>query len=141
VLKVSHRYLKHPGGTKDYDLLMIVNKETHRAILVQRWGKVGMFGQSKKSTGPEEQIRREFWSVLKQREKRGYHGYHENTDKTNHFRSLKDIEDWFSRMGLTFNEKQRAFLEDGPAPEAPQFVKPKAGEAAATEQPELWGSW
>lgn len=139
MLKVSHRYLKHPGGTKDYDLLMIVNEVTHQAILVQRWGKVGTPGQSKKSTGPAEQIRREFWSVLKQREKRGYHV---DAGEDNHpIDTMKEVERAFTRIALTFNDKQRAFLEDGPAPDAPQFTKPKAGEAAATEQPELWGSW
>lgn len=46
-LRCTHKHLAHNGGTKDYDIWIISNQFTNRAILVRRWGKVGATGQTK----------------------------------------------------------------------------------------------
>ena len=44
---LKHIGMKHNGGTKDYDILILVNQTTNHALLVRRWGKVGAAGQTK----------------------------------------------------------------------------------------------
>ena len=44
--KLTHIGMKHEGGTKDYDILIIANQKTERAVMIRRWGKVGVAGQT-----------------------------------------------------------------------------------------------
>lgn len=149
MLTVTHYYLKHSGGTKDYDLIVVHNRETDRAVLVQRWGKVNSPGHKKTSTGPVEQITKELWGARKTRERRGYRvqtspmtceGITSATD-------LADVENAFVRIALSFDNKTRAFVE-GDEP-GTQFARKTDVEAAsaraasesASENLDGWGTW
>lgn len=45
--KLEHTSLEHNGGTKDYDVVLLVNDVTGRTLMIRRWGRVGADGQFK----------------------------------------------------------------------------------------------
>jgi len=152
VLKVSHRYLTHSGGTKDYDLLVIENPGNDRAVLVQRWGRKDTPGQRKTSTGPTEQIRREFWTISKSKERRGYREDAPPTfdERISSAADLRAVERAFARINLVLDNKTKDFLMA--VDQGTQFAKPTTpplkGEpddmpfgADVGQEVEAWGTW
>lgn len=45
--RVEHHHGIHASGTKEYSVYKFYNTDTNKAILMTRWGKVGVIGQGK----------------------------------------------------------------------------------------------
>lgn len=71
MIKLTHYYGVHHGGTKDYSLYKFYSDTTSSFILIKRWGKVGVDGQVKIEFGLNSG-ESQFDVALKDRAKSGY---------------------------------------------------------------------
>lgn len=68
---VSHIHMPHSAGTKEYSQLLI-ERSDGRACLIQRWGKVGAYGETKELINEGHSFRREFDAKSREKNARGY---------------------------------------------------------------------
>ena len=72
--------LGHRQGTKEYHLALI-ETDDGRAVLINRWGKVGQWGQMAIEAGTADECGRALQQKRNEKEGRGY-GYDPTKDKT-----------------------------------------------------------
>ena len=70
-MKLIHRHYKHVSGTKDYDTWYIA-RDDGSAMLIKRWGKVGVSGSLQRVVGSQGELLKELGKVDKSRKNSSY---------------------------------------------------------------------
>ncbi len=71
-LFVTRESMRHVGGTKDYHVALVINRDTRDAIFMTRFGKADQNGQFKFEVMSEAKARSLYGRKLREKEGRGY---------------------------------------------------------------------
>ena len=75
-IRLYTRMMRHSGGSKFYEAILIVNNSANRGVLVRRWGKMGAArrgGELKIEPFADRFSATHAWEeIIKQKEKRDY---------------------------------------------------------------------
>ncbi len=71
-LFVTRESMRHAGGTKDYHVALVINRDTAEAIFMTRFGKADQNGQFKFEVMSERAARDAYRKKLSEKEGRGY---------------------------------------------------------------------
>ncbi len=112
----SRVLLRHTGGTKEYELLFVVARDG-RAMLIQRWGKIGARGQFKTTVRDEAAVRTEYNRTMK---RKLANSYVEEVSKVEHFKSADKMLEQFGKMLGGASPENLAYVGLVPGAEIPE---------------------
>jgi len=138
----------HEGGTKDYDLHIVRNSASNRAVLVRRWGAVGLEGQvMTKTFGHYNQARAYAQKIIndKIRPVKGYDVQGDSFKESEH-QTLEHAESVLGQKVITelnLSASAKAILNtSGDVTHATAPIPPSPSPAQkAIEKPTHYGSW
>lgn len=70
-ITLSYIHMPHSGGTKEYSQVLI-SRADGKTCLVQRWGKAGVYGETKEMVALTGQFQRQFDAKAREKQGRGY---------------------------------------------------------------------
>lgn len=88
--------MRHRGGSKEYHLLAVTNHDTGKGVIVNRWGKVGSWGQMKTERKTATRVNNMLFDKIREKEARGY-----ISTSTNNY-ECKSVEEARSTLGVQY---------------------------------------